>query len=410
MVFNYRFSPNENGDLYDKAEAWYNFWSTSKENIAWYSHAVYIDIADFYNRIYHHTLENQLIACGFENQVIKAIKNLLQNTTQTTSQGIPTGPHASHIYAEMCLIPLDEGLICKGYEFCRYADDIIIFTDSEVQARIVIYEMAKILDSLKLNMQRNKTRIFNQEEFEAYCDDMLVDNPISELEKEMNTVLSNHLDRLYGDTDYVNLDDINKEFFSEETLQKILLEYLDGDLDYQRIRWFYKRLSKVGVDTALGVTVKEFDRLIPAINDIALYFASIADSSGAGLREVGRQLLGLLKNEIIKSNDFFQITILNLFSYTNKFNHISNLINLFGSSNDYVKREIILAAYTSDAVAWIREIKQEYLNLGIWTQRALLIASSLLPVDERKYFIQNVTSNQQENLTIKLISKIILKK
>ena len=30
-VFNYRFSPKSDGELYDKKEAWKNFWSVSKE-------------------------------------------------------------------------------------------------------------------------------------------------------------------------------------------------------------------------------------------------------------------------------------------------------------------------------------------------------------------------------------------
>lgn len=77
-VFNYRFSPKSDGELYDKKEAWKNFWSVSKEKSKEYGYVVYIDISDFYNRIYHHTLENQLIDCGFENSVIKAIMNMLK--------------------------------------------------------------------------------------------------------------------------------------------------------------------------------------------------------------------------------------------------------------------------------------------------------------------------------------------
>ena len=108
IVFSNRFDPNDDGQLYNKKDSWKNYWTTIEQKTNFYPYAVYIDIADFYNRIYHHTLENQMIECNFPNQIMKAVKKLIQSTTQTVSQGIPVGPHASHILAEMYLIPLDE--------------------------------------------------------------------------------------------------------------------------------------------------------------------------------------------------------------------------------------------------------------------------------------------------------------
>lgn len=218
-VFNYRFKPTSDGKMYDKKEAWKNFWSTSKEKMKQYNFAVYIDIADFYYRIYHHTLENQLIECGLQNQVIKSIKRMLQNTTQTVSQGIPIGPHAMHLFAEMCLMPLDEKLIMKGYDYCRYSDDIIVFCNSKNEGQIVIYELAKVLDSLKLNMQRHKTKIYTKEDFLKKCDYMLKDNPISELEEEMIRTIKTYSSDPYALIGIDNISEVDKEVFSENVLK-----------------------------------------------------------------------------------------------------------------------------------------------------------------------------------------------
>ncbi len=405
-VFNYRFKPTSDGQMYDKKEAWKNFWNTSKEKIGQYNFAVYIDIADFYNRIYHHTLENQLIDCEFENQIIKSIKNMLQNTTQTASQGIPVGPHAMHLFAEMCLIPLDENLITKGYDYCRYSDDIIIFVNSKSEGQIVIYELAKVLDSLKLNMQRHKTKIYTKEEFLQKCSDMLKENPISELEEEMIKTINTYSSDPYAIIGIDNINDVDKEVFSEERIENILMNYLTENKDYQGIRFFFRRLSNVGVDSAINVTIREIDNLMPAISDIALYFSSVAQESNTVREDIGEKILGLLDNPIIRSNEFLQITILNLFANTDKFNHITRLVELYNNSSDYIKREIILAAYSSKQKSWIRELKQDYNRLGVWGQRALLIASELLPKDERKFFIQNVTLNTS-NLSTEIIAKIV---
>lgn len=96
-------------------------------------------------------------------------------------------------------------------------------------------------------------------------------------------------------------------------------------------------------------------------------------------------MLKLLNDSIIRSNEFLQITILNLFAKTDEFDHIARLVEMYNNSSDYIKRGIILAAYSAKQKSWIREFKQDYKGFGVRGQRALLIASELLPKDERKF-------------------------
>lgn len=392
IIFSNRFAPNNKGQLYNKENSWKNFWTSIEEKSSSYPYAVYIDIADFYNRIYHHTLENEMIECNFSNQAIKVLKKLLQNTTQTVSQGIPVGTHASHIFAEMYLIPLDEGLKLKGYNFSRYVDDIFVFAENETQAKLIIYEVAKILDSLKLTIQRQKTKIFTAEELQSYCDSVKDDDSTNDLEKNIIEVMNKYSgDNPYQQINFMKLSDKEKMVFSADNIESLISNYLNEHSGYQRIRWLYKKLTQVSVDTALNYTLRNIEGLMPVMSDIALYFASVAKVSEETLSDLGADLLGLLEHEIIKSNEFFQLTILNLFTETNQFNNISDLLRIFSSANDYAKREIILAAFSANAVSWIREIKHEYNNLGIWSKRALVIASSILPKDERKYFLNSLT-------------------
>jgi retron-type reverse transcriptase len=93
VVFSYRFQPDPVVGLYSGESAWNKFWSQahslSKESGA----ILYCDIADFYNEIYHHTVENQLIEAGFPNQAKKWIIELLKSTTA----GVSLGPHTNAI-------------------------------------------------------------------------------------------------------------------------------------------------------------------------------------------------------------------------------------------------------------------------------------------------------------------------
>ena len=134
-VFSYRFAPQPDGTLYAKNDSWKAFWTANLSKAQNYSYIACLDISDFYNQIYHHTIENMLIDVGFPNEIKKSIMKLLENITQKMSRGIPVGPHAAHILAEMSLIPIDDSLTMRGIDYCRYADDIIVFATSEVDAR-----------------------------------------------------------------------------------------------------------------------------------------------------------------------------------------------------------------------------------------------------------------------------------
>lgn len=146
IVFSYRFSPDINEGLYSSKNAWNNFWMAAHRKSLSFKNVLYCDIADFYNQIYHHIVENQLIESGFPNQAIKWIVNLLESTTVGVSRGVPIGPHPIHIVAEAAMIPIDNSITTQGLAFLRYADDILIFCDSEQTGKAALAKMATILD------------------------------------------------------------------------------------------------------------------------------------------------------------------------------------------------------------------------------------------------------------------------
>ena len=408
-VFNYRFSPTTTGMFYDKKDAWKNFWDSAHQKSKKYEYVIILDIADFYNQIYHHTLENQLIACEFPNQVIKAIRNMLQNITQLVSRGIPVGPHASHLLAEMCLIPIDNSLVDKDIEFCRFADDIILFANSYDEAKSLVYKMVMMLDTYKLLLQQAKTKIYTIKEFNNLYIEMKNDDPINDLERSIEEVLSGYDIPIYGGFEEIEFDDIDSLLFSEENIEELLSEYLLMDVvDYNRIGWLYKRLSHINISTALKPTLKHFTDLFPIIADISKYYLSLADDDELSMHKIGDDLLDLLSTELISENEYLQLLIFNIFSNRCEFNHINKLIKMYSRMPSNLKREIILAYYLTGRKSWISEIKHEYSGLNIWAKRALLIASINLTKDERKYFLSSITTdnNLSEKILIDCIKKI----
>ncbi len=91
-VFSYRFEPTISGQLYAPVTGWEGFWRKSLDLCQSYTHVLVTDIADFYNQIYHHTLENQLDVCGVGQDYVTALKRLLTNATEGVSRGNSNWP------------------------------------------------------------------------------------------------------------------------------------------------------------------------------------------------------------------------------------------------------------------------------------------------------------------------------
>lgn len=389
-VFSYRFSPTIDEGLYSSKNAWNEFWTTAQQKALTASTILYCDIADFYNQIYHHTVENQLIESGFPNQATKWVVSLLESTTAKVSRGIPIGPHAVHLIAEATMIPIDNSLAISGLNFIRYADDIIIFCDSEKAAKSALALVASTLDKQqRLMLQRHKTEFYTPLAFCPLCAEMIEDRPIDENEERLLGIIRRYAGRNpYQSISYNSIRPDDWRQFSDEIVGKIITEYLAKDeIDYIRLRWFYRRLSQVGHPGALDVSIENFENLGPCLANICAYIASIQSIESEEWKAIGSKLLSLLDTEEISRSEFFRLSILSLFSRNMQINHFSALAARFQASDPYARREILLAAQVNGAHDWLREYKESYPEMDAWQRMAFIFGVSGLPSDEKKHFI-----------------------
>lgn len=392
-VFSYRFKPDEHGYFYNQDYSWNLFWKNCYINSKKHSHAVILDVSDYYNQIYHHTIENQLGESNFPNQVIKWVMKLIESTTAKVSRGIPVGPHSTHIIAEASFIPIDNSLSARGYKFCRFVDDIIIFADSKNEARTIILDVANILDKQqRLILQKQKTKILTSNELRKHSKEMVEDRPINDFEKDLLTIIKKYSQGNPYAVVYlgkISEDDLKQ--FNKEIIEKIFEDYLkEEDPDFIRLRWFIRRLSQIGHPAAVDYCIKNLDSMIPALSDICHYFVSVCNKQTIDWATIGKDLLTILDHEIIKSNEFFQISIYSLFNRRPELNHINKLIKRYSAVSPHLRREIILSCYKNQDADWIRELKEQYSSMDSWNKRAYLISSSILPSEERRFFLKAV--------------------
>lgn len=390
QVFSYRFCPTLPDGIYSNKAAWNNFWTAASAHTTKSTHILYCDIADFYNQVYHHTVENQLISAGLPNQAVKWIISLLESTTAGVSRGVPVGPHPIHLIAEATLIPIDNSLVAAGVEFIRYADDIIVFCKSDREEKSALSTIATVLDrQQRLTLQRHKTKFYEPREFLSICAQMIEDRPINSDEASLLTLIKKYSGgNPYKTISFSQVSAADWSTISEESIRKVIEEYIAADpVDYIRLRWFYRRLAQIGHPGAIDVSLEHLDSLGPCFANICFYLASVQSVPPKDWKRVGSKLLRLLRTPEVKSSEYFRLLILSLFSRNEHINHFTKLHKLFKSSDAFIRREIILAAQVNGAIDWVRELKEDFPSMDPWQQRAMLYAIAGLAKDERKYFI-----------------------
>ncbi|MDM2927869.1 RNA-directed DNA polymerase [Citrobacter sp. Cm046] len=410
VVFSYRFSPNINDGLYSNKKGWNDFWTKAEILARSSTHILYCDIADFYNQIYHHTVENQLISAGWPNQAIKWLISLLESTTAGVSRGVPVGPHPIHLIAEATLIPVDNSLNSAGYKFIRYADDILIFCKSEKKAKFALSNLATILDrQQRLTLQRHKTKILKPVEFFSICREMIEDRPINNHEASLLSIIKKYSGgNPYKTISYAEISTDDWSLISNIAIEEIVNEYINSTpVDYIRLRWFYRRIAQIGHPGAINVSLENLEKLEPCFANICFYLGSIQTIAPNEWKKIGTKLLKLYKLPEVQSNEYFRLLILSVFSKNSYINHFSKLRELYQKSDPFIRREIILAAKTNRAYDWVRELKEHYPSMDPWQQRAMIYAVSGLAKDEKKYFLQRVTVKRPFEMALSKWSKNI---
>ncbi len=409
VAFSYRFSPQTDGRLFSPSADWTSFWERCLKKASECAHVGYLDVTDFYNQIYHHVIENQLNECGWPPYAVKYVNRLLGFLTAKISRGIPVGPYASHMLAEASMIPIDQSIRDHGIDHCRFVDDIIFFADSEINARSTLFKIAEILDQQqRLTINRTKTTLFDSQSFITHARSMVDDRPLTSEEASVLTVINRYTRRSpYVTVPITTLSPADLLSIPDALIEGVIRAYTrNSDIDFPRLRWFLRRISQIGHPGAIEVIVEWFERLLPALPDIAHYFISAAPNYKGDWKSLGGDLFEMLEHPIVRANDFLQISILSLFHRNIKLNHLGRLVSVQSRFSPDVQREIILILGAHGSSAVLREMKDKFPGLTPWSRRAFLASAITLPKEERGFLTKAVRPiSLFEELLIKELKK-----
>ena len=146
-----------------------------------------IDIEQFFDRVNHDKLIQILREQVNDSTTLNLIRKYLKagvmekGLEKATITGVPQGGPLSVVCSNVYLDKLDKELEQRGLRFTRYADDVLIFTKSEMAANRVMKSICSWLEGkLFLKVNATKTKVVR---------------PTNEKKKKLKKKLSEYLKR-----------------------------------------------------------------------------------------------------------------------------------------------------------------------------------------------------------------------
>ena len=129
-----------------------------------YTHVVDLDLAQFFDRVNHDYLMNELSKRIEDKRVLKLIHKILRADIQekgertASKQGVPQGGPLSPLLSNIILDKLDKELERRGHRFVRYADDVSIYVKSKRAGERVMESISTFIEKelkLKVNIEKS---------------------------------------------------------------------------------------------------------------------------------------------------------------------------------------------------------------------------------------------------------------
>lgn len=366
------------------------------------------DISNFYDRLNLHRLESTLYSMGIDEKLVHVLNDLLLFWTNRDSYGLPVGSNASRILAEAELSQIDNFLLSRKIDFCRFVDDYRIFCKNSIEAHRILIMLIERLnkDGLALNCSKTKIKEIDknilQEEIEIKKD--LEDEKIKkENIRNLSKVISGYSGLI--PTKYRNLTEAQKEKLKGEDEIKKIKELKDNLLidpkEFKKVIDIIIAKEDYNKFTELSEIINKFPQFIPLYYDVLLKnYVKISIENIENIKEN-------LKKWISEGNlpEYILIYISRIFSIKNFFDKemiLEIYRNLNRNSGCYISRALLECLDGKLERNDIVELKNDYYqNANIWEKREIIkIVKKGLYSKEAKPFFKDIKINSNNDSII----------
>jgi hypothetical protein len=394
-VFSYRVKLDENsGKIFNTESNWRKFYDTAIELAENYSYVIRFDISDFYNRVYHHRLENALQRTNADRDIIKRIMNILQDISVNVSYGLPIGGNASRLLAEALLNSMDQVMLSKRIKFCRFVDDYIVFADSKEDAFRKLNWCAEfLLKNEGLALQKNKTQIQSTSEFISHAKATL-EGEEGDINKERASFLRLHIHYdPYSSTADQDYNELRSRLAQFDIVSLIKSEVRKSKIHQafgKQLLSAVAHLDNPSLSLAFNVISTNLEMLYPIFPSVMqLANKKLLDCDENAIRIFISTLCNLVENDsYLIHTDNNASYVVRILSLVNSENTIQAIDQLSSRSSALVKANCLYSMTNLNNYYWLSDIKANFSTLSKWERRAF-IASSYFLGDEGKHWRDN---------------------
>jgi hypothetical protein len=384
----YRVQKDVTGQLFKPNSGWDDFQERSQVLVdsGEFSYVLVADITDFYNQVGHHRIENALEAAGVPSSRAKAIERFLGNLTAKQSRGIPVGPSASILLAEVCLSDVDSFLVRGGYVHSRYVDDFRIFCKSLAQAEKALHDLSDYLYTAhRLSLQSHKTKIIGIEEFK---DEELFDPEKLEEQSKAQKILEQlFLLGKYDSDEAQKMEPAELRKLVRQNLSELFDLCLEKTpLNLGLARYLLRKATQSETAVLQEQVINNIPQLLPVLRDAMTYLYRTTQAKNHEL--VGGKLIEFLNDSHLAFIPYVKLWITHILTEKFAENFETPVLQFCRQEND--NRYLALLAKRRNYLDWVRAQKEVWNNYSPWQRRAIIWSAPVLPADERKHWLKSI--------------------
>ncbi|RPI06460.1 MAG: hypothetical protein EHM64_02955 [Ignavibacteriae bacterium] len=387
----YRISPDvPSGNLFAAGNGYVDFTQMTRECLGKYKFILKSDIADFYNQIYLHRLQNGIAVAdtGLE-EISKDIELFLTSLNDTVSRGVPVGPPASIILAEALLTDIDNFILSTGFVHTRYVDDLRIFANS-------YEELDKLLQELTLYLHKEHRLILASYKTQILDSQIFLEKELDDPQEIQRRELHKKMEEIGSPYEYLSDQDETKdpELTIEqqvEVIKSMMKTICDrSTLDLGLARHVLRVCKRYRIRAIVPILFEKFDFFAPVMPDLVLYLDSVTNPQF--IDRIIPQLTSICESSPSFNIPFVKMWIAYYLAKNPRFFQNKYFSDLIHNSGDIAS--FALATINSHNSTWARELRHRFDAVGPYEKSHILRASIALSKDERKAFYNTVKTRE----------------
>lgn len=258
-----------------------------------YKYCLKMDVASYFESINQHSLINLLKSPKYEESIIRLLEKSLSSWSQTNSYSIMQGHFGSDILGNLYLINLDYLFETNDCDYCRFVDDIYVFSDDKIKLCRLLVEICNKLRKQGLFLNETKTKVMKSDEI--FIQETEFDRMFDEINIMLDEV-SSFSETIYGfqvkwddeldDKDVTDLGDLRLELIEELYSKRDDAQWKRDDI----IKYCYPLFARVQSDYPLDSIKTEIIKYPYLIKYYSSYLATI-DRENYNIAEIIEELL-----------------------------------------------------------------------------------------------------------------------